>query len=106
MDEILGYEEFDSLVDELQNEETPLERRTEILLQMKQERGMVHTKFDADTQKVNKLEELNASIKATNQQLWNERPPAYVSPNHKEQQKQSEREEKISKVNLNDLNNF
>lgn len=103
MDEILGYEDVVSRFDELQNEETSIERRTEILVELKQERGLIHTKLDADSEKMSKLEQLNADIKATNQQLYNQLPPTYVSPNAKEEKKQSEREEQLSKVSISQM---
>lgn len=102
---ILSFEEKTQMLDELYGEISE-ERRSEILVTLKQDVGYMHTALDAKGEKIQKLEQVNADIKATNQMLYNQQPPTYVSSKAQEEKKVSEREEKISNINLNDLNNF
>ena len=94
------------MLDELQKEDITEERKTEIFVQFKQERGLLHTKLDADGERMQKLEGINADLKATNQSLYNQLPPTYISPESKDIQKKSEREEKLSGLKLSDFDKF
>lgn len=107
MDELLSFEEKTAMYDELQGSDITEERRTEILVRLKQDTGLVHTKMDADGEKISKLEGFNADLKATNQSLYNQLPPTYMNPNLKEQKQEekakTEREEKISNISISDM---
>ena len=102
---ILSFEEKTQMLDELYGEVSE-ERRSEILVSLKQDVGYMHTALDANGEKIQKLEQINADIKATNQMLYNQQPPTYVSPKAQDEKKQTEREEKLSKLSLSDFDNF
>lgn len=104
---IISFEEKTSMLDELTGNDLTEERRSEILVTLKQDVGYMHTALDSNGERITKLEGLNADLKATNQSLYNQLPPTYVNPNlanqKKEETAKTEREEKLSSISINDM---